>query len=114
MVTASGYVGADMVYLLNLLGLRRILLRDWNTGKVPFYTKPPTLQKKGKEAGLVSSDSKILTKLGEEFDVLRDGDAKVREIFHDTADRSLWLGGGGGGGGGCRRRRTEPKVERVS
>ena len=54
----------------------RFLLRDWNTGKVPFYTRPPPVQ--GKDARLVASDTKILTKLGEEFDVFRDGDAQVR------------------------------------
>lgn len=56
----------------------RIVLRDWNTGKVPFYTRPPRVDGVAADASLVASETKILTSLGPEFDVLRDGDAKVR------------------------------------
>lgn len=53
------------------------MLRDWNTGKVPFYTRPPAVNDKATESALLASETKILTSLGAEFDVLRDGDAKV-------------------------------------
>ncbi|KAK1353229.1 guanine nucleotide-binding protein-like NSN1 [Heracleum sosnowskyi] len=41
----------------------RIVLHDWNEGKIPYYTMPPT-----RDAG-VPSEAKIITELGKEFNI---------------------------------------------
>lgn len=56
------------------------MLHDWNTGKVPFYTLPPTTD--GKE--VVGSEGRIVSALGDQFDVMQAADAKVRFPFLNT------------------------------
>lgn len=56
------------------------MLHDWNTGKVPFYTLPPTTD--GKE--VVGSEGRIVSALGDQFDVMQAADAKVRLHFLKT------------------------------
>ncbi|KAL1830385.1 hypothetical protein ACET3Z_000036 [Daucus carota] len=41
----------------------RIVLHDWNEGKIPYYTMPPT-----RDAG-VPSEAKIISELGKEFNI---------------------------------------------
>ncbi|KAL0284219.1 UNVERIFIED_CONTAM: Guanine nucleotide-binding protein-like NSN1 [Sesamum angustifolium] len=41
----------------------RIVLHDWNEGKIPYYTMPPTRNSEE------PSEAKIVTELGKEFDV---------------------------------------------
>ncbi|KAL8102002.1 guanine nucleotide-binding protein-like NSN1 [Apium graveolens] len=41
----------------------RIVLHDWNEGKIPYYTMPPI-----RDAG-VPSEAKIITELGKEFNI---------------------------------------------
>ncbi|EKU23133.1 nuclear GTP-binding protein, partial [Nannochloropsis gaditana CCMP526] len=52
----------------------RVLLQDWNTGKVPFYTKPPPLP-----SSRVDEEAQLVGSLGTAFEVgsvLEEGDAK--------------------------------------
>ncbi|KAK9726485.1 hypothetical protein RND81_05G218500 [Saponaria officinalis] len=52
--------------LLDIEAVARIVLRDWNEGKIPFYTMPPT-----RNQGEVpeSEEAKIVSALGKEFNV---------------------------------------------
>ena len=62
----------------------RVLLRDWNTGKVPFYTKPPQSEAEGAGGGggVVAGEAQLVGSLGEEFAVLlEEGDAKVMDFL---------------------------------
>merc|ERR1719223_1878384 len=63
----------------------RTVLRDWNTGKIPFYTRPPV-----DDEGAVTSDSvqkqddaQILSGFGEAFDVSKM-DATVLNDLKDS------------------------------
>ena len=50
----------------NKEGAARMLLRDWNNGKIPFYTLPPEIEDAGKNVHL---ESKILATYSKEFDI---------------------------------------------
>ena len=54
----------------------RVLVKDWNTGKVPFYTLPPATQQK--------EDATILTQYSAEF--------KLDEVFAEN-ERAVIAGG---------------------
>ncbi|CAN0892200.1 Guanine nucleotide-binding protein-like NSN1 [Linum grandiflorum] len=41
----------------------RIVLHDWNAGKIPYYTLPPTRNQEG------ASEAQIVTELGKEFNI---------------------------------------------
>jgi len=45
------------------IGAARAVLRDWNSGKIPFYTPPPILEKRKAE------DAVIVSSFGTEFDI---------------------------------------------
>lgn len=45
------------------VGAARAVLRDWNEGKIPYYTPPPETQKK------VAENARIVSSFGTEFDV---------------------------------------------
>mmetsp|Transcript_4881 Transcript_4881/g.7145 ORF Transcript_4881/g.7145 Transcript_4881/m.7145 type:complete len:542 (-) Transcript_4881:49-1674(-) len=48
----------------------RGVLKDWNTGKIPFYTRPPTEEEcRAISRATVQNDAKIVTGFGEAFDV---------------------------------------------
>lgn len=48
----------------------RAVLRDWNSGKIPYYTRPPTDDgSSGGNAKIDSGDVKIVSGFGEKFDV---------------------------------------------
>jgi len=48
----------------------RAVLRDWNSGKIPFYTRPPTEEEcRAQKAAVVNNDAQIVSSFGEAFDV---------------------------------------------
>lgn len=48
----------------------RGVLRDWNSGKIPFYTRPPTEEEcQAQKAMIVQNDATIVSAFGAEFDV---------------------------------------------
>jgi len=70
----------------------RVLLRDWNTGKVPFYTKPPSLP-----SSSVEEEAQLVGRLGAAFDVgavMQEGDAKVMAFLEEGGREGGREGGG--------------------
>ena len=63
----------------------RTVLRDWNTGKIPFYTRPPIEEKgSGARASVKKQDdAQILSGFGEAFDVSKM-DATVLNDLKDS------------------------------
>lgn len=48
----------------------RGVLKDWNSGKIPFYTRPPTEEEsKTQQKSTVENDATIVSSFGEAFDV---------------------------------------------
>ncbi len=48
----------------------RGVLKDWNSGKIPFYTRPPTEEEcAAQKSTIVQNDATIVSSFGEEFDV---------------------------------------------
>lgn len=47
----------------------RNVLRDWNSGKIPFFTRPPEVDVNDSDRGSICSDAKIVSAFGEAFDV---------------------------------------------
>ena len=45
----------------------RLVLRDWNSGKIPYYTIPPSIKEENKN--IIHNDAKIVSSFGEEFDI---------------------------------------------
>ncbi|XP_072973499.1 guanine nucleotide-binding protein-like NSN1 isoform X2 [Typha angustifolia] len=49
--------------IVDIAAAARIVLHDWNEGKIPYYTLPPTREQED------NSDAVIVTEFGKEFDV---------------------------------------------
>jgi nuclear GTP-binding protein len=48
----------------------RGVLKDWNSGKIPFYTRPPTEEEyRAQSSTVVENDAKIVSGFGKQFDV---------------------------------------------
>jgi len=47
----------------------RTVLRDWNSGKIPYYTRPPTVDPKTEGEGGKKGDVTVVHGFGEAFDV---------------------------------------------
>ncbi len=45
----------------------RTVIRDWNSGKIPYFTRPPSIKEENNK--IVQNDAKIVSGFGEEFDV---------------------------------------------
>lgn len=58
------------------------MLHDWNSGKVPFYTLPPS----DPDSMVLDSEAQIVDSLAAQFDV-NDADAKVRKAASREACR---------------------------
>ncbi len=70
----------------------RVLLRDWNTGKVPFYTKPPAEAAES----MVAGEAQLVGALGQEFEVLlQEGDTKVMEFLGQQQQAAAGAAGRG-------------------
>ncbi|CAM9717485.1 unnamed protein product [Ectocarpus fasciculatus] len=54
----------------------KVVLRDWNTGRVPFFTLPPEDDNGGGAAGAKAAEAMFVEGFGKEFDV-EAGDAEV-------------------------------------
>ncbi|CAB1104014.1 unnamed protein product [Ectocarpus sp. CCAP 1310/34] len=54
----------------------KVVLRDWNTGRVPFFTVPPEDGNGGGAAGAKAAEAMFVEGFGREFDV-EAGDAEV-------------------------------------
>lgn len=66
----------------------KIVLMDWNNGKIPFYTLPPT----GPQSAQLSAS--IVSTWGEEFDIRNVAKAEVADLAKLTIDdrtRSLFV-----------------------
>ena len=60
----------------------RGVLRDWNTGKIPFYTRPPTEEEyRAMSSTVVVNDAKIVSGFGETFDV-----SKMDSLIMDSLE----------------------------
>ena len=73
----------------------RLVLKDWNKGKIPYYSTPPDA-KLGMATGM---DTKVVSSFSDEFDVNKilkehDAEARVRTLFFEDAAlrRALPLG----------------------
>ncbi|CAL1411979.1 unnamed protein product [Linum trigynum] len=49
--------------IVDIEAAARIVLHDWNTGKIPYYTMPPTRNQEE------ASEAKIVSELGKEFNI---------------------------------------------
>merc|ERR1719223_2246861 len=47
----------------------RNVLRDWNSGKIPYFTRPPAVDVNDINKGSICSDAKVISGFGEAFDV---------------------------------------------
>jgi len=48
----------------------RGVLKDWNSGKIPFYTRPPTEEEyRAQSSTVIENDAKIVSGFGKQFDV---------------------------------------------
>jgi len=47
----------------------RNVLRDWNSGKIPYFTRPPAVDLNDTNKGTICSDVKVISGFGEAFDV---------------------------------------------
>lgn len=47
----------------------RSVLKDWNTGKIPFYTRPPTEEEYRATKSTVENDAQIVSSFSKAFDV---------------------------------------------
>ena len=47
----------------------RSVLKDWNTGKIPFYTRPPTEEEYRATKSTVENDAQIVSAFSKAFDV---------------------------------------------
>ncbi len=56
----------------------RLVLRDWNSGKIPYYTKPPSIKEENKS--IVHNDAKIVSGFDEEFDVNKFDDEILKSL----------------------------------
>jgi nuclear GTP-binding protein len=65
----------------------RIVLHDWNTGKIKYYCKPPAVVSGG---GVGESDSMVLSEFSKELDVdyLKDEDMKVLDALEAVSGAS--------------------------
>jgi len=61
----------------------RTIIRDWNSGKIPFYTKPPTMKEENDTTRIPQSDAKIVSGFADEFD-LSKMDAEVMKSLDDN------------------------------
>ncbi len=83
----------------DLTGSAVTVLRDWNSGKIPFYTTPPTIHPS-------SAPSAVPAAIGEEdmgdASAVRVGDAKILSnlseaftldgLFDGMTDEAAWAG----------------------
>jgi nuclear GTP-binding protein len=60
----------------------RGVLKDWNSGKIPFYTRPPTEEEcqANNTATVVENDATIVTSFGAEFDVSKMDNAVMKSL----------------------------------
>ena len=49
----------------------RSVLKDWNTGKIPFYTRPPTEEEYRATKSTVENDAQIVSAFSKAFDVTK-------------------------------------------
>jgi len=76
----------------------RTVLRDWNSGKVPFYTQPPG----DDEERNVETDAQVVTHFGDAFDVSKYDSEILKELQeNDEMDFVAMNNCQDGGCGGC-------------
>jgi nuclear GTP-binding protein len=56
----------------------RLVIRDWNSGKIPYFTRPPSM--KEENSNIVRNDAKIVSGFGEEFDVNKFDEEIMNEL----------------------------------
>jgi len=69
----------------------RSVLRDWNSGKIPYYTPPPTTmddvaESRAAGSGKEEGTAKIVSSFGAEFDVLAELKKMDDEVMKDLGD----------------------------
>lgn len=65
----------------------RTVLRDWNSGKIPYYTRPPTVDQTStsESAVIQSEDVKIVSGFGEKFDINKMDEAVLNSLDNSDA-----------------------------
>jgi nuclear GTP-binding protein len=56
----------------------RMVIRDWNSGKIPYFTKPPSIKEENNS--IVHNDAKIVSGFGEAFDVNKLDEAVMKSL----------------------------------
>lgn len=64
----------------------RLVIRDWNQGKIPYYSTPPTTEVEMGDSSASATDAKIVSKFSEEFDVSKIMAAHDRELMEGLED----------------------------
>jgi nuclear GTP-binding protein len=74
----------------DLEGAARVILLDWNTGKIPFYTLPPVPQGQGQGQGPVEEEAVIVGGWAKEFNIddLLQEDDKLLNATHNNPSAS--------------------------
>ena len=62
----------------NKLGAARAVLRDWNSGKIPYYTAPP--EHLLRQSGHQNSEATVVSSMAKEFDVTRYDEAVLNQM----------------------------------
>jgi len=64
----------------------RTVLRDWNSGKIPYYTRPPTVDQTASSSAVIEAgDVKIVSGFGEKFDVNKMDAAVLNSLDNSDA-----------------------------
>ena len=64
----------------------RLVIRDWNQGKIPYFSTPPTTEVEMGDTSAGSTDAKIVSKFSEEFDVSKIMAAHDKELMEGLED----------------------------
>ena len=56
----------------------RLVIRDWNSGKIPYFTRPPSI--KEVNTAIVANDAKILDGFSKEFDVSKIDEEVMKSL----------------------------------
>ena len=64
----------------------RLVIKDWNRGKIPYYSVPPTTTTNMKTSATDDENAKIVTSFADEFDVNKILEAHDKELMAGLDD----------------------------
>lgn len=56
----------------------RTVIRDWNSGKIPYFTRPPSIKEENNK--IVNDDAKIVSGFGEAFDISKMDEKVIKSL----------------------------------